>query len=487
MLSPFNKTALGEGRNFPLFQEYLITGAALILGLLLGIWGFLYPNLLSLFIPAFLIFLAALLVKPDWGYLLAVASLPIINLQYILPIYSKGMPIAMYPLHALILPLWGGWFLWRCSRLAPPARFNGLEPPLIALGLFTALSILWAPDNNFSHWQIWLMFVNISIFLFAGFYIRDRKMLNQVFHILFLMGIITAFAALLSKALGYQSTDFFTDSGQEFKAILYTGVANPGHGGSSSVSVRAGGLDIHNHVASYLNFFIFMSFGFFWRQKDPVRKAFLAGCVLLMVLAQLMTYSRGGLLGLVGGSFVFMVLQPEFRQNFIKYSSYAFLGIIGLFLLIYGRNLDMAIHRITAIFGDTGVSGTSSRMSIWRDGFSLLKESPWLGAGIGGLRTTFSHPHAHNTYFSVLFDLGIAGFMLLGWLICRLVRIIHKLMKAITHKPDMMMARGFIAALVAYSIHAMVDFDFTWVQFFWGFSGIGLAMLRIFGETETGN
>lgn len=230
-----------------------------------------------------------------------------------------------------------------------------------------------------------------------------------------------------------------------------------------------------------------MSFGFFWRQKNPVRKTFLAGCVLLMVIAQLMTYSRGGLMGLVGGSFVFMVLQPEFRQNFIKYSSYAFLGVIVLFLLIYGRNLDMAIHRITAVFGDTGVSGTSSRMTIWRDGFTLLKESPWLGAGIGGLRTTFSHPHAHNIYFSVLFDLGIIGFLILGWFICRLVRLINRLMKPITRKPDMMMARGFIAALVAYSIHALVDFDFTWVQFFWGMLGIGLAMLRIFGETEASN
>lgn len=479
------KSTTLEGWNNKVSQSPLFMGGAVLLGILLGIWGFLYPSYLTLIIPVLLIGLTVLLIRPDWAYLLAVASLPVLGLYYVIPVSSKGIPVAVYPLYILIIPTLAGWFLWRCARLAPPAKPSGCEGPLFCLGGLTAISLLWAPVHNFSRWQVLMLFVNMSIFLSAGFYIQDRKMLSRVFNVLVVMGVVASLFALLSKFIGYHSQSLFPETGQTFKAILYTGIASPGQNGSTGMSGRAGGLDIHNHIATYLNFYIFLTFALFWNQKDRNRRIILGSSLGLMLIAHLMTYSRGGLLGLMGGIFVFMLLQPEFRKNFIKYSSYAFIVLVVLFILIYGKNFGQALQRITAVFGETGVSGTSSRKEIWLDGFKLLKESPLLGAGIGGFRTIYHHPHAHNIYFSVLFDLGLIGFMILGWFISRLVRIVHLSLATIRQAEDLMMARAFTGALVAFSIHALVDFDFTWVQFIWGILGIGLAMLRLSREEAT--
>jgi hypothetical protein len=130
---PFNKTAL-EKEGIPSLSSISDYRGSPHLGLLLGIWGFLYPNLLSLFIPAFLIFLH-LLVKTRWGYLLAVASLPIINLQYIYHLFQRHANRHV-SLHALILPPMGRLVLMAMFPAGSPARFKRAGTPFDCLRAF---------------------------------------------------------------------------------------------------------------------------------------------------------------------------------------------------------------------------------------------------------------------------------------------------------------------------------------------------------------
>lgn len=114
-------------------------------------------------------------------------------------------------------------------------------------------------------------------------------------------------------------------------------------------------------------------------------------------------------------------------------------------------------------------------------GFSFFKNR-WIGAGAGGvLKILDPVPNSHSTYFSILFDLGVAG---LSIFIMFLVHATLSLRRAIKNCSDnillwMLFCIG--GSYIALLVHALVD-NFHYDSYFWLVLGLVYTITTIAGS-----
>lgn len=155
-------------------------------------------------------------------------------------------------------------------------------------------------------------------------------------------------------------------------------------------------------------------------------KLWLAGCVSVIALCVLLTYSRSGLIGLMAGTLLY-------------YWRFSLLGmlklcvvivVIGLFLQsgIAERTTERLIKTGNTVYAmlhgeevDRSV-GDHNRVLLVNSAIATAREHFWLGTGLGmqnyragltraGLGTVTSK--SHNFYLSYFTELGLVGFVLL--------------------------------------------------------------------------
>jgi O-antigen ligase len=84
-----------------------------------------------------------------------------------------------------------------------------------------------------------------------------------------------------------------------------------------------------------------------------------------------------------------------------------------------------SFERVTNTGGAVAEGDFSGRLEIWRDGLGVWAEQPVLGAGAGSFRSLVSvsskQKVAHNTYLSVLTELGLVGFALFATILAIVV------------------------------------------------------------------
>jgi hypothetical protein len=189
----------------------------------------------------------------------------------------------------------------------------------------------------------------------------------------------------------------------------------------------------------------------------------------------LFSLSRGGLLGLLAGSVVFILLL-RIRQTATRVSgsggALRLLGVgltllLGLGLLTW-FGLDPLEKRLgTILQGDVF---QDSRVTLWSDSLRAAREFPLLGSGLGtfvhvemayrssSTNTIFDYDHAHNEYLEALVEggiprllvllIGIVFVYLLGW----------RALKRYAGSSTAPLVLGGLFAFTTVVIHSIVDF-----------------------------
>jgi hypothetical protein len=118
------------------------------------------------------------------------------------------------------------------------------------------------------------------------------------------------------------------------------------------------------------------------------------GPVVVFGLALRLTQSRGGFIGLLVGLAVLFLTRYGRKKAVLL----AVLVLPVVFMVFGGRQLELSTS-----------SGTGqSRVQQWDAGFEMLKRSPVLGIGMGGLEERTGHV-AHNAFVEMYTDLGLTG------------------------------------------------------------------------------
>lgn len=136
--------------------------------------------------------------------------------------------------------------------------------------------------------------------------------------------------------------------------------------------------------------------------------------IFIAIVAIFLTASRSAFICLLISLAYIPVMSAKI--GFIKKSV-----IIAFFITIL-LNVQKFIptttfERINSIYDSIAFGGLNQRVSIWKAGFDLLLEDTFFGVGAGAFVSAV-HPLfgrqavAHNTFLSILFELGLVGFSL---------------------------------------------------------------------------
>ena len=190
----------------------------------------------------------------------------------------------------------------------------------------------------------------------------------------------------------------------------------------SGIGVRVySTLDNPNVLSEYLLLVIPFAGACILIAKGFLPKLFFAGCFGAMLLCMILTFARGGWLGLIIAIALFLVMLDR------RFIIVGIIGIVALYFILP----QVILNRFLSI-GDIGDSSTSYRVSIWLATLTMLRDYWFTGIGPGTAAfnkiyplysfNTVSAPHSHNLFLQIICDSGICGIVVFAAILFTYVR-----------------------------------------------------------------
>jgi len=250
---------------------------------------------------------------------------------------------------------------------------------------------------------------------------------------------------------------------------------------TSRIMGRIKGLfDNPNDLALHLVTMVPIAVGLAMAKAGMLRKFVYIGAACLMVAAIVVTFSRGGFLGLVAVSF-FLVLKLGRKQRFPTMAGF-FLAVVLFFALApggYGSRLSTIFN----ISGDLTGSG-SQRNQVLKRSILVTLRYPLFGVGLGNFHyKSFQELGTHNAYTQVGSEMGIPAMIMYIMFLVYPYKRLKEIEKATDGKKDeryyYYLSIGLRAGLIGY----MVASFFAAVAYQWYIYylvGYAIALRRIY-------
>lgn len=224
-------------------------------------------------------------------------------------------------------------------------------------------------------------------------------------------------------------------------------------------------------AATFLTTFTFFS----WNSLTKRNKILFTVTSLLGIIVTFLSYSYGPMLALLVGLVVLTFIK---NKKISLYISSIIVILVVLFFLIYPNSWNRISSRASLEFNS---SDPLSRLYIWDNSLTMIKENPLIGVGKGNFGKEFtlivnggrSHPHAHNDILNVAAVTGIPGSIL--FLAVWLSLLIYLSKKDYLKNP--LIAASFVGSLT-FLISSMTEATFAdeevrqMLMFVWA-SGLG--------------
>ena len=182
--------------------------------------------------------------------------------------------------------------------------------------------------------------------------------------------------------------------------------------------------------------------------------------LITMLLAELLTFSRGGYIGMIAGIGVTIILL----WRYISFNKKIILGLAtGILILFLSFTNQSIVNRFLSSF-DFNEGSNIERIKNWNQGYEMFADNFFTGVGIGNY-SIYLYPtveyrtpiYAHNLYLDIGAEMGI--FALLVWLL--LIGItIWQLFKTGKRSKDVFsraLSFGLIGSLIWFSAHSFFD------------------------------
>jgi len=222
--------------------------------------------------------------------------------------------------------------------------------------------------------------------------------------------------------------------------------------------VHVGGHDLMRAIAFFPDPHIFafyleliapLSLGLFFitRQKLWI------SCFFIILLADFLTFSRGGYIGIIVGIFIgIILLWPQIKTN-ARHFIMLFCLSLTFFVLLPGNPIT---GRFLSSF-DSGDTSNIQRVELWTTALHSVVKRPVIGTGLGAYaitvdpRATYRTPiYAHNLLLDITVELGIIGLVLFLGIFMTLAHTLYK------NKHDYI-ALFAIISIGAFFFHAIFD------------------------------
>ncbi|HPQ68209.1 MAG TPA: O-antigen ligase family protein [bacterium] len=219
-----------------------------------------------------------------------------------------------------------------------------------------------------------------------------------------------------------------------FFAMPDTRVDNGGSGG-----IIGGFLGDGNDFALAQNVILPWTIMFISLARSRIWRMILLFGVLIGIVAVAVTFSRGGLLGMIA---LILALYVVWVLRSRKYVLGISLAVVAVFLIIIGVLAfapDEFVDRITSIKDYDEDESALGRLDAWGAGVRMFADHPFFGVGAGAFSVAYGMQYkpptaiaanwreAHSVYFQVLGEMGMAGIFAIFGLAVVLFRSMRRL------------------------------------------------------------
>ncbi len=372
----------------------------------------------------------------------------------LLPLGRRGNALALALIGVLVLKeflphQWFGVARWRTAAAAMPGlEIAGTHHPEPARAFDALLVALLA--------VVWLQWVRTMA--------ARRQLRVALVWILFASGIALAAVCFLMGARGAASSAIY--------GLRFT----PGWAGWGPFPNR-------NHTASFLAMAAMAGLGCaVWAgARRRQRLAVLAtGGVFFIIVALLVSKSRGGLLGLGAGGTIFgamMLWRHRSRRTVALVCGGV--AIVAVVILLFGNQV---LERFSA--GDGKVNANQLRKDIWANAVLMWRDAPLLGHGVEsfiGLFPFYQHLtlddgvvlHPESSWLQWLCELGLVPVVILTGVLVRLIW--SRLGPLFKRRGAFYLSAGALAGVAAILVHCAIDVP----GHRWSTAGFALALLAL--------
>lgn len=238
-----------------------------------------------------------------------------------------------------------------------------------------------------------------NVFLaFVIFDMYKRYINEKILSRYLIFSVLVLSASILLVKAGFSLEQI---SGNPEEVYIY------GHKDVVSSHINAfGGYERIGGYASDPNYAtLLLLIGMFFALKNIKKKEYNIIFILLMVISIGLSFSKTIMIGLVLSIFV-MLLKKVLKNN----EALNFLIIVSILLLCF-------VSPFIRLFYDILDKTLTTRLHMWQSAFELFKRNIVFGNGLTSFRSYFAanggwYVHSHSTYWQVLCELGLVGFVL---------------------------------------------------------------------------
>jgi putative inorganic carbon (HCO3(-)) transporter len=222
-----------------------------------------------------------------------------------------------------------------------------------------------------------------------------------------------------------------------------------------------GAFSIYMTLAGVLNLALLLTVP---RIVPPPRPRWALPAWLLALAGLAATLTRGAWVGFAAGIAAFLPTARRGRAVLV-----AGLAVLALATLAGPANLRHRVASMTDLQDPT----VREREYMWRSGFAMWRDHPWLGAGPGGVKREFSRyaspeaikkrtGHLHNTPLQILVELGAIGLAAWLWIwiafFTRATGLFRRLPADALR--ERALAAGSIAAIAGFLVAGLWEYNF---------------------------
>lgn len=301
------------------------------------------------------------------------------------------------------------------AKLGTGERLSILPLELKMLGVITLLGVAFtplaaAPMDSVN--MLLDMFIKVMIiFVLMLNVITTRERLRSMMNLVVVCGTIFAALAIKSYLIG----DFTVVQKQDVGVV------------GLRISGAVGGFFGNpNDLATSLDLLLPLAVALALTSHG-LKRIFYFACGVVLTAGVIVTFSRGGFLGLIAMSGV--LLWKAGRQNRIV-TVLAFALMFGVFVLAMPSGYG---GRISSMFniGEDPTGSSQARRELLDRAINVAVHHPIIGIGMGNFHIFSIHEQvAHNSYLEISAELGLAGLLAYLVLILAPLRSLRKIERA---------------------------------------------------------
>jgi O-antigen ligase len=355
--------------------------------------------------------------------------------------------------HILVTGLLSLWLIQRV-RSGKGIPRTPLNTPLFALIGVWIISAVASVDPRMAIEHIWFPFTFIILFfMIVDYFQRGRgKIIMESF---FFVLAIVIFLTGLELTSWYFGLGILPNTSVSWFQV---GVIIPPS--LPKISLPMG---ISTLVAGFTVPTIFIAATWAVSVQHKSHKRILRIVTILLFVTLILTFSRGGLLALIGGLATFLGIRAIQHPAFTSRISPKAIGGIAVTLAIGVMALFVAITLPYAI----GKSD-EGRLDMWQSAVEMTIDHPITGVGTGLYGRAYRDYRnplvgrdklaaAHNLYLNISSELGLLGIIVGGWLAWIILQSSLQTWKNAKGHNQHLRVEGMFVALVALAIHSTVD------------------------------